>query len=54
MNVQDPVIAAVAITSPWWVAYFEGAYNILMMSGVLALLALRLAISWVEWKNRKK
>ena len=54
MNIQDPVLATAAVTSPWWLTYFEQASSVLMIAGGIALLVLRLAISWREWKNRKK
>ncbi len=50
----DYTLGSVAVSAPWWLTVFEVATTIILALGGLVLLAIRLAISWREWKNHKK
>lgn len=50
----DYAIGAAATTSPWWMPYFNDASHVLIVVGGLALLILRLAISWKEYRAKKR
>ena len=52
-NVVDATLGGGAVASPWWLVYFNDAANALMIVGGIALLAIRLAISWREWRRGK-
>lgn len=50
----DATIAAGAVSSPWWLWYFDHATHIILVIGGIALLALRLAITWREWRGKRE
>ena len=49
----DATIAAATVSAPWWLAYFDHTTHVVLAIGGIALLALRIAVAWKEWKNKK-
>jgi len=50
----DYALGAGAVTAPVWLQYVQTYAGFLMLVGGLVLLALRIAIAWNEWQNRKR
>lgn len=48
----DATIAAGAMTSPWWLWYFDHTAHIALAIGGVVLLALRIGIAWREWRRK--
>lgn len=51
-TVVDTVVATGAVTSPWWLIYFEAGNHIVLMVGGLILLVLRIGVAWREYKRK--
>ena len=53
----DGVVGLGAVTSPWWLPYAEAilsnAASLIMWAGGFILLALRIAIAYREWRQKK-
>lgn len=50
----DTIIGSVAVSSPLWYQWIETGLGVFMLIGGAALLCLRLAIAWREWKTGHK
>jgi len=53
-NKVDYAIGTAATTSPWWMPYFNDVSHVFIVSGGAALLVIRLAIAWREWRGKKR
>ena len=50
----DLATVAAASTSPWWLTLVSYGYQAAMAAGAFALLILRIAIAWREWRSKKE
>ncbi len=50
----DYTLGATAVSAPWWLTTFEIITTILLALGGLAIIVIRLVISWRALKNHKK
>jgi len=50
----DGAIVAVSLASPWWLQALQQGVGLFMLLGGAALLTLRLAIAWREWRQGRK
>ena len=48
----DPVLAAGAVSSPWWLAYLNDVGNVIAVVLGVVLLLIRIAISIREWRSK--
>lgn len=52
----DYTIGTGAVTSPWWVQHVQAAsdlFALLAAIGGVALVAIRIAIAWREWRVKR-
>ncbi|WP_448207296.1 hypothetical protein [Azospirillum sp. sgz302134] len=52
--IADFTTAAAAGTAPWWLTLVNYGYQSVMAVGALALLILRIAIAWREWRATRE
>lgn len=50
----DGTLGTVAVSSPIWLQWLENGLGLFMLVGGAALLVLRLAIAWREWRDGRK
>lgn len=53
-GILDTIVGGGAVSSPWWMTYLQTGVTVFMLLGGAALLGIRLAIAWREWRNQKK
>lgn len=50
----DAALGSVAATTWWWLPHFDTLVHVALALGGIALLWLRIAIAWKEWRQKRK
>lgn len=50
-NIIDAVVASGAISTPMWLVVVHDLLSLVLVAGGIALVALRIAISYNKWRN---
>jgi hypothetical protein len=49
----DYALGTAAASSPWWLPHFDHTVHVMLGVGGVALVVLRVAIAWREYKAKK-
>jgi uncharacterized membrane protein YozB (DUF420 family) len=50
----DYALGTAAASAPWWLPHFDHTVHVILGVGGVALVLLRVAIAWRDWRNKHR